>query len=303
MQADIVSKKVLITGIDSFTGRHLSAFLSAKGFDVYGTKMSASSSQKVFKCDITDRHAIEKVVGKTKPNFVIHLAGISFVGHGDIEAFYKINTIGTCNLLESLAKSGLCFDKVVLASSATVYGNTGLEVLDESLCPSPMNHYGISKLAMEFKAKLFFSRLPIIIARPFNYTGVGQPEQFLIPKIVTHFAKKEKTIELGNLNVEREFNDVEFACAVYHGLLECKNSSEIVNICSGRGVSLMEIMDAARKITGHEIEIKINPLFVRKGELKRLVGSRDKLFGIIGECEQLGIEETLKRMLVAKNPH
>ncbi len=65
-----------------------------------------------------------------------------------------------------------------MASSATIYGNQGLEVLDESLCPIPANHYGASKYAMECLVKNYFTKLNIIITRPFNYTGVGQAEHF-----------------------------------------------------------------------------------------------------------------------------
>jgi GDP-6-deoxy-D-talose 4-dehydrogenase len=173
-----------------------------------------------------------------------------------------------------------------LASSATVYGNLGIEVLDESVCPKPTNHYGASKYAMECLANGYFNKLPIIITRPFNYTGIGQAEQFLIPKIIKHFKEKKDVIELGNLNVSREFNDIGYVCEVYKNLLECSSHSEVVNICSGRGIKLLDVIDIMNKISGYEISVEVNPAFVRKDEINTLTGSTKKLFKLIKDIEQ-----------------
>ncbi len=193
--------------------------------------------------------------------------------------------------------------KIILASSATVYGNQGVEVLDESLCPMPANHYGASKYAMECLAKGYFQKLPIIITRPFNYTGVGQAEHFLIPKIVKHFKEKQKTIELGNLDVSREFNDVSYVCEAYKRLLECEAKSEAVNICSNKGIKLLDVIESMNNLAGYEIEVKVNPAFVRKDEIKSLTGCTNKLYAMIGTLEQKPIEETLRGILEAKTSY
>ncbi|MBV5278602.1 MAG: GDP-mannose 4,6-dehydratase [Campylobacteraceae bacterium] len=292
-------KKVLITGIDSFTGFHLKSYLKRQGFEVLGTVMKDGDDNETFTCNITDKSSCVSVISKTNPDFVIHLAGISYVGHDDIEAFYRVNTIGTQNILDALVASNCDVKKVILASSATVYGDQGCEVLDESMCPKPANHYGISKLAMEHMARMYFTKLPIVIVRPFNYTGVGQAEHFLVPKIVSHFKQRAKSIELGNLHVEREFNDVEFTCKVYAALLSAKCHSEVLNLCSGKAISLLEIISQMNKIVGYEIEVNVNPAFVRENEIKRLVGSTKKLEEAIGTMRNIEIEETLRKMYEA----
>lgn len=289
-------EKVLITGIDSFTGFYLSSYLEQTGYDVYGTSLFEACSKK-YKCDITLKEDIIKVLQEVKPEYMIHLSGISFTAHGEMEDFYKVNTIGTTNILDAFLELGLSPKKVVLASSATVYGNQGLEVLDESLCPKPANHYGASKYAMESLARGYFEKLPIIITRPFNYTGIGQPEHFLIPKIVKHFREKSSTIELGNIDVSREFNDVGYVCEIYQRLLECEAHSEVVNLCSSRGVKLLDVISMMNEIAGYEIEVKINPAFVRKDEIQSLTGSTKKLFEMIGEVEQKEFKETLVGIL------
>jgi len=288
-------KKVLITGIDSFTGFYLSSFLENFGYDVYGTSLFEASSKK-FKCDITLKDDVIKVLHEVKPKYLIHLSGISFAAHGVMEDFYKVNTIGTINILDAFLELGLSPKKVVLASSATVYGNQGLEVLDESLCPKPANHYGASKYAMESLARGYFEKLPIIITRPFNYTGVGQPDHFLIPKIVKHFREKSSTIELGNIDVSREFNDVGYVCEIYKRLLECEAKGEVVNLCSGRGTKLLDVIEMMDEISGYKISVAVNPEFVRKDEIKSLTGSTKKLFEIIGETKHKEFKCTLKDM-------
>ncbi|WP_228447982.1 GDP-mannose 4,6-dehydratase [Sulfurospirillum diekertiae] len=295
----LASKKVLITGIDSFTGYHLKTHLKKQGYNVYGTVFSNGDEAETFTCNITNKENCLHVMRQIQPNFLIHLAGISYVGHDDVEALYKVNTLGTQNVLDALCTSESNVQKVILASSATVYGDQGCEELEESMCPKPANHYGISKLAMEHMARGYFAKLPITIVRPFNYTGIGQPEHFLVPKIVSHFKRREQTIELGNLHVAREFNDVAFTCKVYEKLLESTMDSDIVNLCSGKAISLMEIISLMNAIAGYEIEVKVNPSFVRDNEIKRLVGSTQKLEKTIDHICPIELEETLRKMYEA----
>lgn len=284
-------KKVLITGINSFTGKHLEKYLQKQDFEVVGTTSKT--------CDITNKQDIIKALNKFKPNFIIHLAGISFAAHANNEDFYKINTIGTTNLLDAVLQINLKIEKIILSSSATVYGNQGKEVLDESLCPKPANHYGASKYAMECLVNGYFSKLPIIITRPFNYTGFGQEEHFLIPKIIKHFKENKKEIELGNLDVKREFNDVNFVCEVYFKLLISKYSNEIVNIASQNPIALLDVIELMNKISGYEIKVLVNPAFVRKDEIKTLCGSSKKLFDLIGNVKAEELKKTLRVMYEA----
>lgn len=286
-------KKVLITGIDSFTGKHLSFHLEKSGYEVYGTSLFQRGT-KQYKCDITIKDDILATLQKVQPNYLIHLAGISFAAHSNNEDFYRVNTIGTTNILDAILESDINLQKIILASSATVYGNQGKEVLDESLCPMPANHYGASKYAMECISKNYFDKLSLIITRPFNYTGVGQADNFLIPKIVKHFRENKKVIELGNLDVSREFNDIGFVCEVYNKLIESDVTSEIVNIASNTGYRLLDIVKTMQDIAGYEIDIHINQAFVRQNEIKALTGSSKKLFNIIGHINQKSIKETLK---------
>ncbi|MDZ7598496.1 MAG: NAD-dependent epimerase/dehydratase family protein [Desulfobacterales bacterium] len=205
----------LITGIKGFTGQYLEAELEAAGWEVWGIGAHEEPGGARYQTvDLADADRLRRIVGEVQPDAVVHLAAIAFVGHGDADAFYRVNLIGTRNLLAALAAAKKRPDCVLLASSANVYGNSTEGVLNESTSPNPANDYAVSKLAMEYMARLWRDRLPIVIARPFNYTGVGQTENFLLPKIVSHFRRRAEVIALGNLDVWRDFSDVcALACA------------------------------------------------------------------------------------------
>ncbi len=292
-------KKVLITGIDGFTGVYLESLLIKEGYDVFGLVCPKSRKKAHLVCDIADKQDITRALEAVSPDYIVHLAGISFVPHSDVKQVYDINFFGTLNILDSLVELGQKPAKIVLASSANVYGNPPVEVIDENVCPAPVNHYANSKLAMEFMARTYFDRLNILITRPFNYTGVGQGRQFLIPKIISHFKERKEEIELGNLDVVRDFSDVRFVAEVYRKFMECGSSSEIVNICSGRGVSLIDVVKTMNSFAGYDMRINVNPAFARKNEVKILTGSKEKLFSFIGDQKIYSLEETLRWMLDA----
>lgn len=289
-------KKVLLTGSRGFTGQHLIAHAASKGLEVIPLKS-----------DITNISALENEVLLIEPDAVIHCAGISFVASKDQEAFYRVHALGTSNLLNALTKLPTPPSKVLLASSATVYGNAALTPTPENYALKPIDHYAMSKVAMEEMAKTFFDCLPIIIARPFNYTGPGQHDNFLIPKLIRHFSQKAPTIELGNLNVEREFNDVSTICQAYLALLEHGEQGEIYNVGTGKVRSLGNVVDSLVKLTNHPIEITINPTFVRTNEVHRMCGDPKKLNTLLSshqiKLQTPSLEETLKKMLDAANPN
>ena len=209
------------------------------------------------------------------------------------------SAVGTRNLLEALSELSVGPSHVLLVSSANVYGNVG-GILTESSPLSPQNDYAVSKMAMEAMAALWKARLPLTIVRPFNYTGVGQSERFLIPKIVSHFQRRAPVIELGNTDVSRDFYDVRCIADVYARLLAKPASGEIFNVCSGTEWSLQQVIDALRELSGHDIEVRVNPDFVRDNEVKSLRGSNDKLESALGGVPAFEFSSTLGWMYGAR---
>ena len=216
-------KSILITGINSFTGNYLSGLLKRKGYKVYGSvykKQDESIKNNYFYANLFDLDSIKELVENVKPDKVIHLAAISFVSHENINELYNTNLLGTRNLLSSLEQSNKKPEQIILASSANIYGNVENEMIDEKYPFKPLNDYAISKASMELMANIWKEKLPITILRPFNYTGIGQSKKFLIPKIIHHFQMKKKFIELGNIEVFRDFSDVRDVAEIYSEILD-----------------------------------------------------------------------------------
>ncbi|HRD67789.1 MAG TPA: GDP-mannose 4,6-dehydratase [Candidatus Competibacter sp.] len=290
------SRRVLITGIGGFTGRWLAARLTEAGYRVFGLTQEPAQTPAEIQADLGDPPALRAALEIARPDYIVHLAAITFVPHGDSAEIYRVNLFGTLNLLDAILAVGLQPLKVLVASSANVYGNPSVEVIDETVCPAPVNHYANSKLAMEHMARTYDDRLPLVITRPFNYTGAGQAEHFLIPKIVAHYRARRPIIELGNLDVVRDFSAVAFVVNAYQKLLECPDTDVTVNICSGRGTALGEIIAFMNGIAGYAIDVTVNPAFVRTNEIRRLIGSNHKLFSLIGEQPIPGIRDLLAEM-------
>lgn len=276
--------KVFLTGAEGFTGRHLIDYLRKQGCIV-----------GCLTCDIADAEKVQKELLEFSPRFVIHLAGISFTTHSNLEEIYRVNVVGTTNLLDACAMSS-SIKGVILASSAAVYGEQGLEVLDEELCPRPVSHYACSKLSVEFMSHQYSNYFPITVVRPFNYTGVGHHQQFVVPKIVSAFASGQDEVQLGNLDVAREFNDVRDVCKLYFELLEFKHDYCVTNLCSGRAITLQTIVDLLVNISGKSIRVETNPNFVRQNEIKKLSGDVSRLRLLTSAEFKYNIEDTLTWM-------
>ncbi|MDO8457026.1 MAG: GDP-mannose 4,6-dehydratase [Burkholderiaceae bacterium] len=281
--------RILVTGADGFTGLHFVQQARAAGHDI--VELTAN---------LTDRAAIKSQVELAAPQAVVHLAGISFVGHDKPSAFYDVNVIGTLYLLDALQDLAEPPSRILLASSANVYGNCDQSPIAETQTPAPVNHYAMSKLAMEYLAKTYADRLPLFFVRPFNYTGPGQAASFVIPKLVAHFQRRAATVELGNLHVEREYNDVRMVCEVYLKLLERVHTGETYNICTGQTHTLGHVIDLLTELTGHHIEVLVDPSFVRANEIHRLCGSPDKLIQTLGALPSVALRDTLHWMLASE---
>lgn len=298
-------RRALITGLRGFTGSYLARELSAAGYRVFGTVLPGGANEvfsadvfatDIFPADLLERAAVAGVVEQVRPDVAVHLAGIACVAHGDAEQIYRVNVAATRNLLEALAAGPHPPSSVLLASSANIYGNAQAGLIDESVAPRPANDYAVSKLAMEYMARLWMDKLPIVIARPFNYTGVGQSDSFLLPKIVSHFRRGAPSIELGNLAIARDFSDVRMVAGSYRRLLAAAPAGQAFNVCSGRSHSLESVLRIMEEIAGYRIEVRVNPALVRANEVLTLAGDNTRLAATIGALAPIPLADTLRWM-------
>ena len=175
-------KRILITGITGFIGSHLAQGLEEIGLEVFGTTNSPDkSNDRNHYIDFYDEEALHQWLLKYKPDAVVHTAAITNVMHKDLSEIYRTNVIYTENLLNALATSCSVDTKVIVMSTAGVYGNNQSKFIDESMVTAPNNHYSYSKLVVEHLCNHYLDKLNISIVRPFNIIGRGQRENFLIP--------------------------------------------------------------------------------------------------------------------------
>lgn len=279
--------RVALTGATGFTGRFVSAALERAG-----------ATPVPLRVDLRDRVAVEQIVRDLDFDRVIHLAGHAFVNAADWPSFYTVNQLGTLNLLDAVA-SERPGTRCILASSAQVYGPSAEGLISENAPLNPFNHYAISKRAMELGADIWRDRLEIVVTRPFNYTGVGQDTQYLIPKIVDHFRKHAGVIELGNTWVRRDFGDVRSVADAYAGLTLATDVPPVINIATGIVSSIGDILEQLTAISGHHIDVKVNPAFVRKGDVEILGGDASLLQNTLPNWKPRALLDTLKWMYTA----
>ena len=229
-------KTILITGASGFTGRHFILAAKKRGYRCVALCHNPSEvvpdADGCAVADLLDVSSLNNTISRVKPGLVLHLAAVSFVVHENVAEIYQVNLIGTLNLINALASESGNLQRILVASSANIYGNVTNLPITETIVPQPVNHYAISKYAMEMPAAQF-TDLPMVLARPFNYTGTGQHESFLIPKIVSAYKRAQPEIQLGNLDVSRDFSDVRDVVDAYLKLLELPAPAPVYNICSG----------------------------------------------------------------------
>lgn len=294
-------RRLLLTGAAGFTGRALRAAAEAAGDTVLALD-----------ADLRDPAALAAglaAAGQGGPiDAVVHLAALAFVGHDDPGAFYAVNTVGTAWLLDALARQPWRPRRLLVASSANVYGNNPDFPLAETEPPAPVNHYAASKLAMEHLARSAAEAagLPLLLTRPFNYTGPGQSPSFVVPKLVDHFARRAPFVELGNLDVEREYNDVDFVVQAMRLLLDHGQPGTTVNLCTGRTHTLRALIARLEALSGHRLDVRVNPAFVRAHEVQRLGGDPARLQALWARAGRAwpapDLDALLARMLAAAAP-
>lgn len=300
-----MNKRVLITGITGFTGRYVARQFIELGCEVYGfshaNNRMMEGVKQIYAVSLSNYQGLKQAVDSIKPHYVIHLAAISFVAHADISELYETNVIGTRNLLEALKNASVLPESVIVASSANVYGNNNSgQPLDESTVLAPVNDYAVTKVSGEYISTLYNHIFPITVVRPFNYTGLLQNNNFLVPKIVQAAKTRQPIIELGNLDVARDFSDVRDVARFYAELVQSAdiNQSRIINICSGDSYTLEQILQYAQQAASHRFDkVVVNPAFVRSNEIKLLVGNPSLLNSKVASNARFTLEQTIQWMV------
>ncbi|MDY3115521.1 MAG: NAD(P)-dependent oxidoreductase [Sutterella sp.] len=280
-----MNDRVLITGINGFIGQSLANKLLNLGMQVIGfsrNPIDNNSNKNLIleNVDILDAEKVEKVVLKYKPSYVIHCAAIAQVTHNNISDFYQVNVVGTDILLNALSKHSTDQVRTVLFSTAGVYGG-GPDYYKKETSPClPGNHYSISKLAMEKLCQMYTSELNVTIVRPFNIIGKNQQSNFVISKIYNAFKSRQSILNMGDIDTIRDFVPVNVCAEITTDILLNHADCSLVNICSGVGTSIREALSIFTKIYNYCPEIVINNSFIRRNEIKSLIGDPSYMYTV-----------------------
>lgn len=293
--------RLLITGQSGFVGQHLLAHLAADSSTEWQPVTPAS-------CDLLDADSLNAWVAESRPDAVIHLAGQTFVPEAfrNPEHTFQTNLIGTLNLLQVLKHNGF-HGTFLYVSSGDVYGQVAVERLpiDESLLPRPRNPYAVSKLAAENLCLQWSFTEPdwrIIIARPFNHIGPGQSENFLLPDMAQQLIRVRKglqapQLQVGDVDVSRDFLDVQDVIRAYLALLASGQSGEIYNVCSGVERNIRELIMQMADLAEVRVTLEQHPDRLRQAEQRRVIGNCGKLRAQTGWQPDITIRSSLTDVL------
>lgn len=297
--------KCFLTGITGFAGGYLAHHLAGQGARVFGIGLQAAESEspaRVAQCDILDFHSLASLLDSFQPDFVYHLAGLVQPAESQLRPreYYLVNVQGTVNLLEAVR----CHQpqaRVLLVSSSEVYGkpSTGFP-FSETAPLLPTNPYASSKVLSEEVGRRYGENYGcrVVTARPFNHSGPGQSEEF----VVADFCKQIALIEagrnapqvlVGNLSPVKEFLDVRDVVRAYAGLAEKGVAGEVYNVCSGVGVQIGEILELALGRARVEIEVIVSPEKYRQSGHQPGVGNKEKIHALLGWRPQYTLEQTV----------
>ena len=295
-------KRVLITGSSGFIGQVvLKEMLKNEDIDFLAIdtrKIPNISIEKLELVSLLDKEKLMEIIKRYKPNIIIHLAAIALVTHDNVGEIYNVNVQGTENLLEVTQEYCDKGTRVILASTAGVYGNQNVDKYREDLSYNPANHYSYSKMITEYISKQYKEDLDIVTIRPFNIIGVGQSEKFLVPKLVEHFADRKEKLSVGNISSFRDYVDVEYCAEVIMELISRKKLDfDILNICSGIPTNGEMIIQLLQEITDFKPEIEISSDFVRKNEVWRMIGDTTRLWEFMNNKKSQSVKDILVKML------
>jgi GDP-4-dehydro-6-deoxy-D-mannose reductase len=307
--------RFLITGIGGFAGRHLAASLLARGHEVHGTLHRPRATlaglpleaANLHVTDVTDAQAVDGLVASVLPDGVFHLAGLSFppASHADPTAVLQTNVLGALHVFAAVRRHRPAC-RILSVGSADAYGlvDPASIPITES-CPfRPLSPYGASKAAMDLVAFQWARGygLDIVRVRPFNHTGPGQGGYFVCPDFARQVVAIERglstpVVEVGNLDVVRDFSDVRDVVEAYVALWERGESGEAYNVASGVGRSVREVLGLFLELAGVRAEVRTTPERARATDVPTVFGSAEKLRARTGWSPRYEWRRTLSDVL------
>jgi GDP-4-dehydro-6-deoxy-D-mannose reductase len=298
----------VITGASGFVAAHLARAITvldptARLIGVDRIEAAVPELKAAHALDLLDIKPLAAVLEREQPKFLVHLASLSSVGaswHDPIASFTN-NTNIFLNVLEAVRRSSPKA-RVLSVGSSEEYGVvTNAELpLRETSALHPASPYAVARVAQEHMGDVYVRGfgLDIVATRSFNHVGPGQSDQFVISALGKQFAEiargKRERLEVGNTSVVRDFLDVRDVVRAYCDLLARGVRGEVYNVCSGRGVSIAEVITMFEAIAGIRPVVYQDPARMRPVENASVIGSNEKIANALGWKPAYTLEESLR---------
>ena len=319
MDREVCRVRALVTGATGFVGGHLAEHLLAEGDLVVGVSRSGrwpadldaiGRSVRIERFDLleNDPADLAELIKRKQPEAIYHLAAQSNpqASLADPRGTWALNLGGTLNLLEAVKAAGLAASpRIILVGSGVCYGEPAPEHIPVSeSCPlRPNNPYAASKAAADLLGiqTHLADGLDVVIVRPFNHAGPRQSPRYVLATLAQQVVEVEQgrkdCVEVGNLEVVRDYTDVRDVVRGYRMLVERGRAGEIYNLGSGQGLKLADALQRLTELATRPIEVRVDPARVRPVDLPLLVADPSKLKAEVGWTPIYSIDQTLKDML------
>lgn len=308
-------QKAFITGISGFVGSHLAEILLQNGFLVSGIVRpdsedivnldSIRDALHLFEADLLDYNSIEVALQSINPDLIFHLAALSSPAESFTDPVKTLNNNidAQVNLLQAIRKNDIKA-KILIVSSAEIYGVVKKLPISESAPLSPVSPYGVSKAAQDLLGLQYFNseKMSIIRVRPFNHIGSRQSPHFAIASFAKQIAeiengKKEPVLKVGNLEAKRDFLDVRDVARAYMLLMQKGKIGEVYNVGSGKSFKMKDVLEMLLKQTEVKIGIKEDPDLIRHLDIPEIVCDNRKLKKDTGWKQEIKFEDSVKNVL------
>ena len=297
----------LITGANGFVGQVLSRYLRERGWDVLGSvQPPAPETGSNCPCDLTDRDQVERLAQWAKDvTHVFHLAAVTFIPQtqSDPTLAMNVNLNGTIHLLHAVRACAPAA-RFLYVSSAAVYGVPRSLPITEEQPLNPNEPYGISKAAADAFCDYLHrnSGMDVVRVRPFNHSGAGQADHFVLSSLARQVARIERgsqppVLHVGNLEGARDFLHVNDVVRAYELLMAKGEAGRVYNVCSGASHSLRSILDTLREHAAVPIRLETDPERVRRVDIPDVCGSRARITRDTGWEPQIPFGQLLEDLL------
>jgi GDP-4-dehydro-6-deoxy-D-mannose reductase len=308
-----LSRRILITGATGFVGTHLLKALDRRDHRLFGTSFphepeapDLACENRICRLDIRRGEDLAALTAEVRPNWIFHLAAVSNVRHswerrGET---LETNILGTLHLLEAVRRHAPKA-RILFVSSSNVYRETTAgRLLTESDALHPLSPYAYSKICGERLCGFYgeVEGVDAVVSRAFPHTGPGQSPDFVCSDWARQIVAIERglrppEIQVGNVDVERDFCDVRDVVRAYVRIMERGQSGETYNVSSGTAVSLRRILDLLMSMSPGPAEVTVDPAKIRQTEISSLCGDSRKLREATGWAPVFSLERTLADLL------